>query len=56
METEIMRRRDKIYKEDNEDNHPLIACYQQALKELWRDADQGYWESQGFFDPDDIYR
>lgn len=56
METEIMQRRDEIYKDENEDNHPLIACYQMALKEMWKAADHAYWESQALGDAEDISR
>lgn len=56
MEKEITKRRDEIYENENEEKHPLVACYQIALKELWNKADQNYWETQGMADPDDIYR
>lgn len=56
METEIMRRRDEIYEKENEDDHPLIACYQMALKELWKKADHEYWDAYAATEPEDIYR
>jgi len=32
-----------------------IAAFQKALKSMWDNADQDYWETQAAGDPDDIY-
>lgn len=56
MEKEIISRRDEIFKDENEDEHPLIACYQMALKELWKKADHEYWDNQAATEQEDIYR
>lgn len=56
MDSTILKRRDDIFEHENEDGLPLIACYQKALKELWRNADQDSWEKKGLDEPDDIWR
>lgn len=54
-EAMIVARRDKIYKEENEDGLPLIACYQKALKEFWLTADRDHWENLAIDQPEDLH-
>jgi hypothetical protein len=34
---------------------PLVAAYQKALKLLWSECDQEYWEEQAVNEAEDIY-
>ena len=53
MSSEIMARRDEIIQANSD--IPLIAAYQKALKQLWAECDQDYWEAQAVGEADDIY-
>jgi hypothetical protein len=42
---EILQRRDSIVREDP--SLGFAGAFQRALKELWQEADQDYWEREG---------
>lgn len=54
-ESTIMARRDDIFKNENKDGLPLIACYQKALKESWLVADRDHWENLAIDQPEDLH-
>lgn len=51
---EILDRRDQIMEE--EPSLPQIAAYQKALKQLWVEADQDWWEAQAVDLTENIYK
>lgn len=52
----IVERRNAIIDEAGGKNKmPVAAAHQKALKELWSNADQAYWESEAADDVDDVH-
>lgn len=50
---EILERRADIL--TMEEGLPLVAAHQRALKELWHEADQEYWDTRALLECDDLH-